>query len=175
MKKLIILSLIITSLFVISCKNGSDSSSGGGSGTTTPAASPLEGTWSTSRSGSSGITGSETFVFSGSNFSVAEIAVDSSSTPAVTTTMTFTGTFRVDNGNLHVTIQNATLVANSDPAVNLTTFEQVKAYVESDGTSTFPYTKGTEFLFGAYTINGNTLTITDSSDPSAAPLTFTKQ
>lgn len=168
MKKLIILSLIITSLFIISCKNGSDSSSGGGSGTTTPAASPLEGTWSTSRSGSSGITGSETFVFSGSNFSVAEIAVDSSSTPAVTTTMTFTGTFRVDNGNLHVTIQNGTLVANSATPVNCTTFEQVEAV-----TGALPFTKGTEFLWGTYAVNGNTLTITQAG--SSTPDTYTKQ
>ena len=167
MKKLIILSLIITSLFVISCKNGSDSSS---SSSTTTTNTPLQGTWSATITG-----GSQALVFSGSNISMASVMVDDSSTPAVTTTLTFTGTFRLDNGNLRVTIQNATLVANSDPAVNLTTFEQVKAYVESDGTSTFPYTKGTEFLFGAYTINGNTLTITDSSDPSAAPLTFTKQ
>ncbi len=167
MKKLIILSLIITSLFIISCKNGSDSSSGGGSGTTTPAASPLEGTWSTSRSGSSGITGSETFVFSGSNFSVAEVAIDSSSDPAVTTTMTYTGTFRLDNGNLHVTIQNGTLVANSTPPVNYTTFEQIDAAI-----GPLPFTKGTEFLWGAYAVNGNTLTITQAG---SSPDTYTKQ
>jgi len=165
-KKLIILSLIITSLFVISCK-GSDSSSGGGSGTTTPATSPLEGTWSTSRSGSSGITGSETFVFSGSNFSVAKVAIDSSSDPAVTTTMTFTGTFRVDNGNLHVTIQNGTLVANSATPVNCTTFEEVEAV-----TGSLPFTKGTEFLWGTYAVNGNTLTITQAG---SSPDTYTKQ
>ena len=168
MKKLIILSLIITSLFVISCKG---SGGGGDSSKTTPTATtPLEGTWSATRTG-----GSQALVFSGSNISMASVMVDDSSTPPVTTTLTFTGTFRLDNGNLRVTIQNATLVANSDPAVNLTTFEQVKAYVESDGTSTFPYTKGTEFLLGAYAINGNILTLSDSSDPSAAPLTFTKQ
>ena len=94
------------------------------------------------------------------------------SSTSVSATMTFTGTFRLDNGNLYITIQNATYT-DTTGANNCTTFEQVKAYVESDGTSTFPYTKGTEFLYGTYAVNGNTLTITQAG--SSTSDTFTKQ
>lgn len=155
MKKLIILSLIITSLFIISCKGsgGSDSSSSGGSGTTTPAATPLQGTWIED-------TNDEIFVFNGNAFSQTSIL---SASPVMS--VTSAGTFRLDNGNIYFTITNVT-------GINDTTTYANKDEVEAGFGITFPFAVGTEFLWGTYAVNGNTLTITQAG---SSPDTYTKQ
>ena len=165
--------IALLTISLVACKNGSDSS-GGGSGTTTPAtnATPLQGTWIHQEQEVAGVSGSETFVFNGSNCSLATVVIDASSSPSVTTTMTLTGTFRLDNGNLYLTIQNATYVSNTTTPINCTTFEEVQALIEAAGGS-LGFSKGTEFLYGAYAVNGNTLTLTDTNTSST--ISFTKQ
>ena len=155
MKKIIILSLIITSLFVISCKNGSDSSSSS-STTTTTTNTPLQGTWFNSAD-------NETLVFNGSTFSDTSVL---STSPVKS--ITVAGTFRLDNGNIKIT-------PTSFAGVNGTTTYNTKADVETNllGGATIPYTAGTEENLGAYAINGTTLTLTKPG--SSTPLTYTKQ
>ncbi len=154
MKKLIILSLIITSLFVISCKGSGSSSSS--STTTTTTNTPLQGTWFNSAD-------NETLVFNGSTFSDTSVL---STSPVKS--ITVAGTFRLDNGNIKVTI-------NSFAGVNGTNTYNTKADVETNllGGATIPYTAGTEENFGAYAISGTTLTITRPG--SSTPDTYTKQ
>lgn len=153
MKKLIILSLIITSLFIISCKNGSDSSSSS-STTTTTTNTPLQGTWANSAN-------NETLVFNGSTFSDSSII---STSPVMS--LAIAGTFRLDNGNIKITPTGITGVNGSSTYAN-------KAEVEAGFGITIPYAIGTEADLGAYSISGTTLTLTKSG--SSTPLTYTKQ
>ena len=154
MKKLIILSLIITSLFIISCKNGSDSSSSS-STTTTTTNTPLQGTW---KNGDD-----ETIVFNGSTFSDTSIL---STSPVMS--ISIAGTFRLDNGNIKITPTGYT-------GINGTTTYTTKADIEANmlSGSTLPYNVGTEADLGAYSISGTTLTLTRPG--SSTPLTYTKQ
>lgn len=159
MKKLIILSLIITSLFIISCKGsgGSDSSSSGGSGTTTPAATPLQGTWVNTSIG-------QTYVFNGSAVAITQTGLPNPSDPSLSNvSMTIAGTFRLDNGNIYVTPTSIVVAVAGTPM----------SQAEQDNYLTGnPLTLNTERLWGAYAVNGNTLTITMTG---ASPDTFTKQ
>ncbi len=153
MKKIIILSLIITSLFVISCKNSSDSSSSS-STTTTTTNTPLQGTWVNSAD-------NETLVFNGSTFSDTSIL---STSPVMS--LAIAGTFRLDNGHIKITPTGFT-------GVNGSTTYNTKADVEANvlGGTAIPYTVGTEEDFGPYAINGTTLTITKSG----TAFSYTKQ
>ena len=168
MKKLIILSLIITSLFVISCKNGSDSSSGGGSGTTTPAASPLEGTWVFSETEGT-TTASISFVFTGTNIAYS-IAESDTSIP-LTLSVAVTGTFRLDNGNLYTTLKSASV---SDGTNTITTTDPTA--IPTNEFLPVPVDNA-EHLFGTYALNGNslTVTITDPGTGTPTPIPLTKQ
>lgn len=171
MKKLIILSLIITSLFIISCKNGSDSSSGGGSGTTTPttpATSPLEGTWVFSETEGTA-TASISFVFTGTNIAYS-IAESDTSIP-LTLSVAVTGTFRLDNGNLYTTLKSASV---SDGTNTITTTDPTA--IPADSFLPVPVDNA-EHLFGTYALNGNslTVTITDPDTGISTPISLTKQ
>lgn len=168
MKKLIILSLIITSLFIISCKNGSDSSSGGGSGTTTPATSPLEGTWVFSETAGT-TTASISFVFTGTNIAYS-IAESDTSIP-LTLSVAVTGTFRLDNGNLYTTLKSASV---SDGTNTITTTDPTA--IPADSFLPVPVDNA-EHLFGTYALNGNslTVTITDPDTGTSTPIPLTKQ
>ena len=168
MKKLIILSLIITSLFVISCKGSGGGDSGSSTTTTTtPATTPLEGTWSASETAGTATTTMK-FTFTGSNVVLSMITTDTNpptGTPAMTT-IAISGTFRVDNGNLYAKFTTITYCDSDDPTPVTITTTPSSAPVIVDSN---------EHLLGAYAINGNILTLSDSSDPSAGSLTFTKQ
>lgn len=154
MKKLIILSLIITSLFVISCKNGSDSSS---SSSTTTTNTPLQGTWVNTSIG-------QTYVFNGSAVAITQTGLPNPSDPSLSNvSMTIAGTFRLDNGNIYVTPASRVVAVAGTPM----------SQAEQDNYLTGnPLTLNTERLWGAYAVNGNTLTITMTG---ASPDTFTKQ
>lgn len=155
MKKLIILSLIITSLFVISCKNGSDSSSSS-STTTTTTNTPLQGTWTSADGGS--------YVFNGSAVAVSQTGLPNPSDPSLSNvSMTVAGTFRLDSGNIYVTPTSIVVAVAGTP---MSQADQ-NNYLTGN-----PLTLNTERLWGAYAVNGNTLTITMTG---ASPDTFTKQ
>lgn len=157
MKKLIILSLIITSLFVISCKNGSDSSSSS-STTTTTTNTPLQGTWANTTDG-------QTYVFNGTAIAVTQTGMPNPSDPSLSNvSMTVAGTFRLDSGNIYVTPTSIVVAVAGTP---MSQAEQ-NAYLSGN-----PLVLNTERLWGAYAVNGNTLTITQAG--SSTPDTYTKQ
>lgn len=180
MKKLIILSLIITSLFIISCKGsgGGDSSK---TTTTTPApvTTPLQGTWKQTESLGPTSSMSQILTFTGSEMSFSTVAIDTApSDPSDPSSMTITlvGPFRLEGVNIYATMNTGTgSVVTAAGTTNLASISEIEAFLTTAGGSPFSVPVNTEFFVGAYAINGNTLTITDSSDPSAAPLTFTKQ
>lgn len=156
MKKLIILSLIITSLFIISCKNGSDSSSSS-STTTTTTNTPLQGTW-TSADGLS-------YVFNGTAIAVTQTGMPNPSDPSLSNvSMTVAGTFRLDSGNIYVTPTSIVVAVAGTP---------MSQADQNNYLSGNPLVLNTEVLWGAYAVNGNTLTITQAG--SSTPDTFTKQ
>ncbi len=148
--------LIIVSLLFVSCKGGGSDSSGSNPATTNQTAASLQGTWLKT-------TDNETLVFNGSTFSDTSVL---STSPVKS--ITVAGTFRLDNGNIKVTI-------NSFAGVNGTNTYNTKADVETNllGGATIPYTAGTEENLGAYAISGTTLTITRPG--SSTPDTYTKQ
>lgn len=184
MKKLIILSLIIASLFVISCKGsggGSDSSSSSGS---TPAATPapttpLEGIWKQTESLGPTSTISQILTFTGSNMSFSTVVVDTApSDPSDPSSMTITlvGPFRLDGVNIYATMNTGT--GSVVTAAGTTTFaniSEIEAFLTTASGSPFSVPVNTEFFVGAYAINGNTLTLSQPSDPSSVPIQFTKQ
>lgn len=156
MKKIIILSLIITSLFIISCKNGSDSSSSS-STTTTTTNTPLQGTW-TSADGLS-------YVFNGTAIAVTQTGMPNPSDPSLSNvSMTVAGTFRLDSGNIYVTPTSIVVAVAGTP---------MSQADQNNYLSGNPLVLNTEVLWGAYAVNGNTLTITQAG--SSTPDTFTKQ
>lgn len=158
MKKIIILSLIITSLFVISCKNGSDSSSSSSSTTTTPAATPLEGIWKDN-------TLNQMMAFTGSNMTITQPGMPNPSDPTnPNVTMVVAGTFRLANGNLYMTPKTITVSVGTTP---MTQAEQ-ESYLSGN-----PMVLNTEMLCGAYAISGTTLTITDPD--TSTTQTYIKQ
>lgn len=156
MKKLIILSLIITSLFIISCKNSSDSSSSS-STTTTTTNTPLQGTW-TSADGLS-------YVFNGTAIAVTQTGMPNPSDPSLSNvSMTVAGTFRLDSGNIYVTPTSIVVAVAGTP---MSQADQ-NNYLTGN-----PLVLNTERLWGTYAVNGNTLTITQAG--SSTPDTYTKQ
>ena len=160
MKKLIILSLIITSLFIISCKGSGGGNSGSSTNTTTPTVASLEGTWKDT-------TTNQTITFTGSNFSATQPDIPNTLDPSGDAiTMVFTGTYRTDSGKIYITPTAVSATVGTTPMsqADLNTFISVGG--------TMPL--NTEEELGAYTINGNTLTISDPSNPSSTQ-TFTKQ
>lgn len=156
MKKIIILSLIITSLFVISCKNGSDSSSSS-STTTTTTNTPLQGTWANTTDG-------QTYVFNGTAVSVTQTGLPNLSTGASDVSMTVAGTFRLDSGNIYVTPTSIVVAVAGTP---------MSQADQNNYLSGNPLVLNTEVLWGAYAVNGNTLTITDPDTSTTS--TYTKQ
>ena len=157
MKKIIILSLIITSLFVISCKNGSDSSSSS-STTTTTTNTPLQGTWANTTDG-------QTYVFNGTAIAVTQTGMPNPSDPSLSNvSMTVAGTFRLDSGNIYVTPTSIVVAVAGTP---------MSQADQNNYLSGSPLVLNTERLWGTYAVNGNTLTITQEG--SSTPDTFTKQ
>lgn len=157
MKKLIILSLIITSLFIISCKNGSDSSSSS-STTTTTTNTPLQGTWANTTDG-------QTYVFNGTAIAVTQTGMPNPSDPSLSNvSMTVAGTFRLDSGNIYVTPTSIVVAVAGTP---------MSQADQNNYLSGNPLVLNTEVLWGAYAVNGNTLTITDSNTSTTS--TYTKQ
>lgn len=160
MKKLIILSLIITSLFVISCKNSSDSSS---SSSTTTTNTPLQGTWANTTDG-------QTYVFNGTAIAVTQTGLPNLSTGASDVSMTVAGTFRLDGSNLYTTFKTATAtVSDGSTTVTMTDLTEV---TDAAGGSLPVQVDNTEHLFGTYAVNGNTLTLTPTGNSAQ---NFTKQ
>ena len=167
MKKLIILSLIITSLFVISCKG----SGGGDSGSsTTPAATtPLEGTWSASETVETA-TASMIWIFTGTNVSFSMSMVDTDPADPMSVTLVFGGTFRLDGSNLYTTFKTAT--ATVSDGSNTVTMTDLTEVTNAAGGSLPVPVDNTEHLFGTYAVNGNTLTLTPTGSSAQ---NFTKQ
>ncbi|MDD6487699.1 MAG: hypothetical protein PUF61_12220 [Spirochaetales bacterium] len=181
MKKLIILSLIITSLFVISCK-GSGGGDSGSSTTTTPATTPaasLEGTWKQTESLGPTSSMSQILTFTGSEMSFSTVAIDTApSDPSDPSSMTITlvGPFRLEGVNIYATMNTGTgSVVTAAGTTNLASISEIEAFLTTAGGSPFSVPVNTEFFVGAYAINGNTLTLSHPSDPSSVPIQFTKQ
>lgn len=168
MKKLIILSLIITSLFVISCKGsgGGDSSK---TTTTAPATTPIEGRWGASETVGTA-TASMIFIFTGTNVSYSMAMVDTDPAAPSSVTLVFGGTFRLDGNNLYTTFKTATAtVSNGSTTVTMTDLTEV---TNAAGGSLPVQVDNTEHLFGTYAVNGNTLTLTPTGNSAQ---NFTKQ
>ena len=166
MKKLIILSLIITSLFIISCKG----SGGGDSSKTTPTVTtPLEGTWSASETVGTA-TATMIWIFTGTNVSFSMGMVDTDPTNPMTVTIVFGGTFRLDGSNLYTTFKTATAtVSDGSTTVTMTDLTEVTNVA---GGSLPVQVDSTEHPFGTYAVNGNTLTLTPTGSSAQ---NFTKQ
>ena len=161
MKKIIILSLIITSLFVISCKGsgGGDSSK---TTTTTPATTPIE-TFGTA-------TATMIWIFTGTNVSFSMGMVDTDPTNQMAVTVVCGGTFRLDGSNLYTTFKTATAtVSDGSTTVTMTDLTEV---TDAAGGSLPVQVDNTEHLFGTYAVNGNTLTLTPTGNSAQ---NFTKQ
>lgn len=77
--------------------------------------------------------------------------------------MTIAGTFRLDNGNIYVTPASRVVAVAGTP---MSQAEQ-DAYLAGN-----PMTLNTEILWGAYAVNGNTLTLTPTGSSAQ---NFTKQ
>ena len=159
--------IALLAISLVACK-GSGGGSSSNSSTTTPTinTTPLEGTWSASETAGTA-TATMKFTFTGSNVVLSMITTDTNpptGTPAMTT-IAISGTFRVDNGNLYAKFTTITYCDSDDPTPVTITTTPSSAPVIVDSN---------EHLLGAYAINGNILTLSDSSDPSADPLTFTK-
>ena len=170
MKKLIILSLIITGLFIISCK-GSGGGDSGSSTTTTPApvTTPLEGKWGASETVGTA-TASMIWIFTGTNVSFSMSMVDTDPANPMTVTIVFGGTFRLDGSNLYTTFKTATAtVSDGSTTVTMTDLTEV---TNAAGGSLPVQVDSTEHLFGTYAVNGNTLTLTPTGSSAQ---NFTKQ
>ena len=159
MKKLIISILIITSLLFVACKNGSNSSGGGGSGTTTPANTPLQGTWVNSAN-------NETLVFNGSTFSDSSII---STSPVMS--LAVAGTFRLDNNQILATPKTASIrtihVVTADSGTTPTYQASDLPHTDDSGEVSVPLSSlNQETTWGAYSLNGDTLRVSDPSDAS---------
>ena len=168
MKKIIILSLIITSLFIISCKGsgGGDSSK---TTTTTPATTPIEGRWGASETVGTA-TASMIWIFTGTNVSFSMSMVDTDPANPMTVTLVFGGTFRLDGNNLYTTFKTATATVNDgSTTVTMTDLTEV---TNAAGGSLPVQVDNTEHLFGTYAVNGNTLTLTPTGSSAQ---NFTKQ
>lgn len=168
MKKRIILSLIITSLFIISCKGsgGGDSSK---TTTTTPATTPIEGRWGASETFGTA-TATMIWIFTGTNVSFSMGMVDTDPTNQMAVTVVCGGTFRLDGSNLYTTFKTATAtVSDGSTTVTLTDLAEV---TDAAGGSLPVQVDNTEHLFGTYAVNGNTLTLTPTGSSAQ---NFTKQ
>ena len=189
MKKLIILSLIITSLFIISCKGSGGGSDSSGSSTPAPVATPtpaatpttpLEGKWGQTLNDSVdlgggmtiSISGSNSLIFAGTAITMAEsvtmTTTDTSTSTSTTATLNLTivGTFRLDGNNLYTTLRTASL---SDGSTTITNISDIEA---AYGEPLPVQVDNTEHLYGTYAVNGNTLTITPTGESAQ---NFTKQ
>lgn len=160
MKKLLPYCLIaLLTISLVACKNGSDSS-GGGSGTTTPATNttPLEGTWVNTTIG-------QTYAFAGSGIAVTQTGLPNPSDPSLSdVSMTIGGTFRLDSGKIYMTPKTIVVAVAGTP---MSQTDQ-DAYLSGN-----PMSLNTEMLLATYAVNGNTLTLTDTSTSST--ISFTKQ
>ena len=168
MKKLIILSLIITSLFIVSCKGSGGGSSSSTTETTTPT-TPLEGRWGASETVGTA-TASMIWIFTGTNVSFSMSMVDTDPAAPMSVTLVFGGTFRLDGSNLYTTFKTATATVN-DGSTTVTMTDLTEVTNAAGGALPVPV-DNTEHLFGTYAVNGNTLTLTPTGESAQD---FTKQ
>ena len=177
--------IILLCLSFVACKDNGNSTANNNGATT-----PLEGTWKfTDSTSTPGETDIFTLVFAGANCSMVvseETALDTTN-PNYTTDMsgtstvieTMTGTFRLDNNQILATPKTMSIrtihVVTTDSGTTPTYQPSDLPHTDDSGVvSVSSSSLNQETTWGTYSLNGNTLRVSDPSNASNYK-DFTKQ